>query len=309
MSGLRKKLLPAAAAIATLAMLAGCAPSGNSDNTEDDSPLTLQFVPTRTEENMEAAAQPLAALLTEQLGREVKVTIATDYTTIIEAMASKKIDIGIMPPATYVMAHDQGAADAILAAKLPATITETAEKDPTNLVDGFRGEILVRTDSGINSIQDLKGKTIAVQSPASASGYIFPVVELADAGLDIHSDLTLRNIAGIDSAIIAVINGEVDAAFSFEGGRVLLKKEYPNVINEVKVLYLTEAWIPNDTIAVNTSISDDLREKIRQAFLAIAADPAGLEIVSGLYSHLGYTEVNDSNYDIVRDYTKRAGDL
>ncbi|MGB3413959.1 MAG: phosphate/phosphite/phosphonate ABC transporter substrate-binding protein [Microbacteriaceae bacterium] len=307
----KKRFLLPVAAIAAAALLAGCASDGNNNGSgeEELTPLTLQFVPTRTEQDMEAAAQPLAKLLSEQLGREVKVTIATDYTTIIEAMASNKIDIGIMPPATYAIAHDQGAADAILSAQIQATDEKTASKIPGELVDGFRGEILVRADSGLNSLQDLKGKSLAVQGPASASGYIFPIVEISEAGMDIHKDISLINIAGIDSAILAVINGEVDAALSFEGGRSIMKGDFPNITDEVKVLYLTKAKIPNDAIAVNTKMDAALREQVRAAFLAIAADPAGLEIVSKLYSHMGYVESNDSDFNIVREYTKKAAEL
>jgi len=102
----------AAVTVATLSLL-GCAGSPDADTQEA---LTVQFVPSRTDSDMQAEAQPLATLLSEQLGREVKVSIATDYSTIVEAMAAGQVDIGIMPPATYVLAHDRGAAEALLQA-------------------------------------------------------------------------------------------------------------------------------------------------------------------------------------------------
>ncbi|GGH34440.1 phosphate/phosphite/phosphonate ABC transporter substrate-binding protein [Microbacterium album] len=301
---LTRTLLPAAAVLALA--LSGCAGGGQS--ADEDEPLVLQFVPTRTDSDMQAQAQPLASLLSDELGREVQVTIATDYSTIIEAMAAGQVDIGIMPPATYVLAHDQGAAEVLLQAQIPAMDPDTAT--PTDmLVDSFRGEIVVRADSGIESLEDLRGATIAAQNAASASGYIFPVVELADAGLDIHEDLTITTVAGIDSAILAVLNGDVDAAFAFEGGRVLLLSEIPDITEQVSVLYLTENRIPNDAIAVQPSMDADLKQQVKDAFLAIAADPEGHEIVSSLYSHQGYAEADQAAYDIVREYTERAGDL
>ena len=59
------------------------------------------------------------------LGCKVNVTLATDYSTIVEAMASGKVDIGIMPPAAYVQARDQKAAEAILTSQLGAYNHET----------------------------------------------------------------------------------------------------------------------------------------------------------------------------------------
>ncbi|GGA71377.1 phosphonate ABC transporter substrate-binding protein [Pseudoclavibacter endophyticus] len=270
--------------------------------------LVVQFVPTRADSDMEALAQPLAGLLSEQLDREVVVTIATDYSTIVEALAAQQIDVGIMPPATYVLAADQGTADAVLTAQIPGTDPVTAE-NTDELVAGFRGEIVVAADSGITSLDDLRGATIAVQNAASASGYIFPVVEMAEAGLDLQNDVTLTTVSGIDSALLAVLNGDADAAFGFEGSRRLLKGEFPDITELLSVAYLTEAVIPNDAIAVSTTLDDADRQAVKAAFLAIADDPEGLEIISTLYSHQGYVDPRPADYDIVRDYTQRAGEL
>ncbi|EPR75738.1 Phosphonate ABC transporter phosphate-binding periplasmic component [Leifsonia rubra CMS 76R] len=299
--------------IASSALLAialtGCTPNAGTGASTSDEPLIVQFVPTRTEEDMQAQAQPLADLLSEQLNREVEVSIATDYSTIIEAMSSGQVDVGIMPPASYVLANDAGAAEAILQAQIPGTDPETAAALPDKLVDGFRGEILVRADSNINSIDDLRGKVIAAQSAASASGYIFPMVEISDQGIDINQDLTVTTVAGIDSSILAVLDGSVDAAFSFEGGRRLLQNDIPDITDQIRVLYLTEALIPNDAIAVNSQLDEETKQAVTDAFLAIAADPEGLEIVTSLYSHLGYVPADEAAYDIVRDYIARASEL
>ncbi|AZI58713.1 phosphate/phosphite/phosphonate ABC transporter substrate-binding protein [Nakamurella antarctica] len=287
--------------------LTGC--SSSSDAAAKQGPLVVQFVPTRTDQDMQAQAQPLADLLSKQLGREVKVNIATDYSTIIEAMSSGKVDVGIMPPASYVLAHDAGAADAILQAQIPAADPVTAIPNPDKLVAGFHGEILVKADSDIKTLADLKGKSIATQSAASASGYIFPIVEMAEAGLDINKDVKLTTVAGIDSSILAVLDGTVDAAFSFEGGRILLKKDIPDITDKVRVLYLTKSLIPNDAIAVNTKLDAATKDAVKAAFLAIAADPAGLKIISTLYSHRGYVPADEAAYDVVRDYIARASKL
>ena len=90
----------AATTVALCATMAACGSSKGSDSA--DKALELQFVPTNNDGSMQAKAKPFADYLSKKLGRKVDVTLATDYTTIVEAMSSHKVDIGIMPPAAYV---------------------------------------------------------------------------------------------------------------------------------------------------------------------------------------------------------------
>ena len=106
---LRNKVLVGTVVLGmSLLALAGC--GGKSEPENEVQELNVQFVPTNNDGSMEAKAKPFAEYLTEKLGRPVNVTLATDYSTIVEAMASGQVDIGIMPPAAYVLASDQGAA-------------------------------------------------------------------------------------------------------------------------------------------------------------------------------------------------------
>lgn len=269
--------------------------------------LEVQFVPTNNDGSMEARAQPLADLLSEQLGREVNVTLATDYTTIVQAMASGQVDLGIMPPAAYVQARDLGSAEAILTSVLGAFDDETGLPVEGETTGSFQGEILVRADSDMEELTDLVGKKIATLSPNSASGYIYPVAEMIEAGIDVTSDVTLTTVNDIPSEITAVLNGQQDAAFVFEGARNVFQGAFPDndLMAELKVLYLTEGEIPNDAIAVQPDMDEELRQAIKDAFLSLAETEEGLEIMS-LWSHQGYDEVDESVYDQIKEYTEIA---
>ena len=52
--------------------------------------LTVQFVPSQNADTLEAKAKPLEKLLSEKLDIPVKVSVSTNYNTIVEAMKSKK---------------------------------------------------------------------------------------------------------------------------------------------------------------------------------------------------------------------------
>jgi phosphonate transport system substrate-binding protein len=289
--------------------LTGCA-SGNSKQ-EDTAKekLVVQFVPTNNDGSMEAKAKPFADYLSKKLDREVEVTLATDYSTIVEAMASGQVDIGIMPPAAYVQAKDMDAAEAILTSQLGDYDQETGLPLEGQLTNTFKGEILVRSDSGLNKLTDLKGKKIATLSPNSASGYIYPVAELKDAGVDPTTEATLTTVNDIPSEITAVLNGQMDAAFVFEGARNVFASSFSDndLFKDLKVLYLTEGDIPNDAIAVQPKMDDALKKEIKDVFLNMKDDEEGAEAMS-LWGHQGYEEAADSAYDTIREYTEKAAE-
>jgi len=271
--------------------------------------LRVQFVPTNNDGSMEAKAKPFAEYLSAKLGCEVEVTLATDYSTIVEAMASGQVDVGIMPPAAYVQARDIGAAEAILTSQLGAYDAETGLPLEGELSATFKGEILVRTDSDIQTLEDLAGKKIATLSPNSASGYIYPVAEMKAAGIDPVVDSTLTTVNDIPSEMTAVLNGQQDACFVFQGARNVFAgvfEEY-DLFADLRVLYLTEGDIPNDAIAVRPDMDSALKEQIKQVFLGMSADEEGAEAMS-LWSHRGYSEATEASYDTIREYTEKAAE-
>lgn len=289
--------------------LTGCASGNSKQEDAAKEKLVVQFVPTNNDGTMEAKAKPFAEYLSKKLDRQVDVTLATDYSTIVEAMASGQVDIGIMPPAAYVQAKDMDAAEAISTSQLGDYDQETGLPLEGQLTNTFKGEILVRADSGLNELTDLKGKKIATLSPNSASGYIYPVAEMKDAGVDPTTEATLTTVNDIPSEITAVLNGQMDAAFVFEGARNVFASSFADndLFKELKVLYLTEGDIPNDAIAVQPKMDDALKKEIKDVFLNMKDDEEGAEAMS-LWGHQGYEEAADSAYDTIREYTEKAAE-
>ena len=271
--------------------------------------LNVQFVPTNNDGSMEAKTGPFADYLSEKLGLDVNVTLATDYSTIVEAMASGKVDLGIMPPAAYVQARNLDAAEAILSSQLVKYDEDTEEPIEGEYTSTFKGEVLVKADSDMESLEDLKGKKIATLSPNSASGYIYPVAEMKDLGIDPLTDCTLTTVNDIPSEMTAVLNGQQDACFVFQGARYVFSSKFTDydLYKDLKVLYLTDGDIPNDAIAVQPSMDEDLKAQIKDVFLNMANDEEGKEAMS-LWGHTGYGEADESAYDTIEAYTDKAAE-
>ena len=294
-----------ACVLAAAALMAGSAMSVCADGDT----LNVQFVPTNNDGSMEAKTGPFADYLSEKLGMDVEVTLATDYSTIVEAMASGKVDLGIMPPAAYVQARNLDAAEALLSSQLVAYDEDTEQPLEDTYTSTFKGEVLVKADSDMESLEDLKGKKLATLSPNSASGYIYPVAEMKDLGIDPLTDCTLTTVNDIPSEITAVLNGQQDACFVFQGARYVFASKFSDydLFKDLKVLYLTEGDIPNDAIAVQPSMDDELKDKIKEVFLNMADDEEGKDAMS-LWGHTGYGEADEAAYDTIEEYTDKAAE-
>ncbi|TSO25650.1 phosphate/phosphite/phosphonate ABC transporter substrate-binding protein [Lactobacillus sp. LL6] len=299
-----KKVLLGLLSIIMAVSLAACSKSSTSKEKKDYTPksLTVAFVPSQAANKLEARAKPMEKMLSKKLGIPVHVTMSIDYTTVVEAMKSRKVDVGFLPPDGYVLAHKQGAADVLLQA-LRFGIKQPGGQNTKNLVDSYRAEILVKKGSKIKSWKQLKGKKIAVQTPTSSAGYVFPVAELEEKGLNVLKDSKLVTVTGHDQAVLDVLNGDTDAAFVFEDARNLVKGDVPDIMNRVVPIYFTKP-IPNDTISVRSDMSPAFKKKLAKAFIEIGKSKEGHEMIASLYTHQGYVPVKDSDFNVVRKYDK-----
>ena len=297
-----KKVLVGAIALLVAVVATACSSSSSNKNGYTPKSLTIQFVPSQAATKLEARAKPLEKMLSKRLGIPVHVSMSTDYNTVVEAMKSKKVDVGFLPPDGYVLAHKQHAADLLLQAERYG-VRQPGGKATKDLVKSYRAEILVKKGSKIKSWKDLKGKSISVQNPTSSAGYIFPVAELKEKGLDVTKESKLVTVTGHDQAVLNVLNGDTDAAFVFEDARNTVKADNPKIMSQVVPIYFTKP-IPNDTISIRPDMSKAFKKKLAKAFIAVGKSPEGKKVIESVYSHEGYAYTKDSDFNVIRKYDK-----
>ncbi|MFD0618726.1 phosphate/phosphite/phosphonate ABC transporter substrate-binding protein [Paenibacillus sp. GCM10027629] len=296
------------AMIMTILITASLAACGSKEASSSYVPkeLNVQFVPSQNADTLEAKTKPLEKLLGDRLGIPVHVTVSPDYNTIVEAMASKQVDVGFLPPNAYVLAHDnKKAADLLLQAQRFG-VDDATGQPTTEKVDFYKAMIVVPKDSPIKTLEDLKGKKIGWQNVTSSAGYVYPAAELKKAGIDPDKDVTGITIKGHDAALMALLNGQVDAVANFQDARNTVIKDVPDIFEKTRVLHYT-AKIPNDTVSVRNDMDQSWRDKISQAFIDITNDTDGAKIIKEIYTHVGYVKGDDKNFDSVREYAKAVG--
>lgn len=252
--------------------------------------LVLGAVPSREANRMITSMEGLAELLSIELELPVEAYVATSFNGLIEAMGTGKVDIGIFGPSALVMAEERHNVEIILASI-------------RNGNTSYRAQINVRSDSGINSLDDLKGKTIAFVDPASASGFHFPYVYLLEQGIEPEKDLNYVFSGSHDSGILGVIHGDFAAAITYEDARNDLIDEFPDVFELVEPLAWSDA-IPNDGVAVRAGLPKELVTRIQDTFIAIGESKPGKDLLMELYYVTGFEPANGDQYDVVRRTSK-----
>lgn len=280
------RLVPVGVWIAlTLLALLAAAPAF-AQGTEVPERLVLGMVPFHESDRLIRSLDPLAEMLSERLGRPVSATVATAPEALVEGLRSRKVDVGIFGPFALVLAEQRAEAIVIL-------------NSIRNGRDSYRAQFIVRADSGIESLADLKGKVWAVPGLTSTSGYLFPRLALAEAGVDGLTDVTVVNMVTHDATVMAVYYGDADFGTTFENAQDVLVGELPDVHEKVKVLYVTDS-IPNDGVVVRKELHPDLIEEIQQALIAIGETEEGSALLTELFRVTGFVPATSERYDIVR---------
>ncbi|MCR4406545.1 MAG: phosphate/phosphite/phosphonate ABC transporter substrate-binding protein [Anaerolineae bacterium] len=285
-------ILLATALVAALA-LTGCPKQAPALGTEQN-PIIMSFVPSGDTQEIIAGGEQIAKMITDKTGLVVKANVGTDFAAVREAMGAGKAHIGWLNTFNYVLAHEKYGVDvALVTVRFGST--------------SYTGEIIVRADSGITKLEDLKGKTMCWVDPNSTSGYIIPRIMLKANGIDPDKDFAKTVEAGSHNNVVtAVYNGDCDAGACYSDARSSVEKTLPDVKEKVVIL-ATTTEIPNDTVSFTKDFPKDMRDKIVNALLEIAASEEGQAALQTVYSIAGLEKAEDSFYDAFRADLNKAG--
>lgn len=294
-----RKLLVLILALLFILTLAACSKSKQTRPAKNKPQvLTVQLVPSKSTAKLQAQTRPLEKALSKRVEMPVHLVVAPNYNTVIQAMKAKKASVAFLPPNVYVLAHQKGAAEILLQAERYQKQKVKGHLRP-KISKSYRAEILVKKGSKIKSWRALKGKRIAIQNPLASAGYLFPVAELKKKGLNVLKSCKLVTVSGYDQAVLSVLNGDVDAAFTFVDARNLVCKDHPHIKQQVLPIYFTRS-IPNDVIAVNPDLNKKIKQKVAWAFINLSKTKKGRHLLHQIYGHDAYCYARDQDYDSVR---------
>jgi phosphonate transport system substrate-binding protein len=250
--------------------------------------ITVGLIPSEDSRAMIAQSKPMMDKLSAALGMPVKPFVAADYNGVIEALRSKKLDVAYLGPFSYVLGATIAPIEAF-------AVAETKKAGRTS----YQSVIIVHKDSGMKSLDDLKGKTFAFVDPSSTSGHLFPKAGLIKSGFNPDKNLGRIIFSGShDSSAIAVQNKKIDAAAVAD--RILDAAISKGVVKKEDIVIIWKSDpIPESPTVWRKDLSPELKKKIQAAFLEVKDIPW-----SDQGTLNGFHPTNDEAYNVIRDTAK-----
>lgn len=255
--------------------------------------IVMGLIPAENNEEMIQKFEPMRLQLEKKLNAKVKVFTATDYSGVIEAMKKKRVDIAWFGPLSYYLAEQEAGAEAFAVGIREGGTTHT-----------YKTIIIAPCDSGIKSIKDLKGKSVAFVDPASTSGGLMPTYMVKkDTGMMPQDFFGKFTYAGShDAAEMAVRNKTVDAAadndITYEKmlAKGLISKQTNCIVKESDPL-------PGPPLVYRSDLPASMKTAIKDVILN-----AHKEIKVTGYGNLShYVAVGPQDYQSIRDMVKELG--
>ena len=262
--------------------------------------LRVGFVPAEDAQQVIQNAQPIVAILEKQLGMEVQPFVATDYTGVVEALRGNKLDIAFLTPASYVLAKNE--------ANVRVALKSERKGSPY-----YYAAIITRADSGIKTLEDLRGKTFAFGDPLSTSANVFPRKMFHERGIDPVRDFKqILYSGGHDATVLAVLNGKVDAGATFANSpdsndtAWMRYLKNPEDVKKIHAIAFSEP-IPADNLVINGNLDEPTAKKVEEIFIELSRDAKGKQMLRNLYQIDGFVPATDKDYDSVRRAFAIAG--
>lgn len=232
----------------------------------------------------------------------VRLFPTTDYAGVQQAMAARQVDIAYLGASAYAATwiDTNGAV-------MPLLSFEQEDGGTT-----YVPVMVVRTDSGITSLEEMRGRSLAWADPNSTSGYLIPRFELRRAGIGVEPGQYFSRTGfagGHEQGVVAVLQRQYDAAMTWGSGlgdpaagysrgilRAMIEKGMLRP-GEFRVVWQGRP-IQNGPITIRTELPAAFREDITRFYLSLPAARPDIfrQIARG--EGVGFREVRHQDYEL-----------
>ena len=258
-----------------------------------DNVLRVSAIPDEAPTELVRKFAPLGQYLEKELGMKVEWTPVTDYAAVVEALAAKKIDLAWLGGFTFVQAR--------LRTGNAIPIVQRAEDEK------FTSKFITSVNSGINKLEDLKGRTFAFGSVSSTSGSLMPRYFLLQHGLNPERDFKRVAYSGAHDATAAwVASGKAEAGVLNASVWEKLVESGKADTQQVKVFWATPPYYDYNW-TVRGDLDPALVKKLTQAFLKLDPNNPEHKEIMALQRASRFIPTQAENYKNTEQAARSAG--
>lgn len=276
---------------ATLLLVAACGNSRSSSESSNTQVLRLSMIPTTDPGKIVRESQPLVSYLEKETGAKVELTVPSHYAAVVEALVSDQVDIAYLGGFTFVQASQRAGVQPLV----------QRERDRN-----FHSVFITHSDSGIDDLQDLKGRRFAFGDVNSTSGHLMPEYFMRQNNVDPNVIANAFYSGGHDATALAVANKKVDAGALDETVFEKMTKEGKLDATKVKVFYTTPPYF-DYVWAARKGLDPHLAEGFSNALLKLSREDATHKQLLESLIATKYLRANNSDYDKLRQAARDAG--
>ncbi len=278
----------------TFSALLTCAALGLGTLAQAQTVFRVTTIPEEAATEQVRKFTPLASYLEKALGMKVEFTPVNDYPAAVEALVNKKVDLVWFGGFTHVQANIRSG----------GKIVPLAQREEDTK---FQSVFIAKTDSGIKTLADMKGKQVSFGSQSSTSGHLMPRSFLLAANINPEKDFRRIAYSGAhDATIASVVSGKVDAAALDITVWKKFVTENKVDTKAVDVFYTTPGYF-NYNWSVHADMPKALQDKVKAALLALdPAKPDQAEILR-LNRATRYISTQPENYKGLESAARSAG--
>jgi phosphonate transport system substrate-binding protein len=225
---------------------------------------------------------PVADYLTEHIeGARFKIEASRDYAAYDKKLYSRKFDFSLPNPFQTVQSLKHG-----------YSVFGKMSDD-----QNFRGIIVVRKDSGIKQVSDLKGLAVSFPAPTALAATMMPQAYLQSHGLDVMQDIDIRYVGSQESSIMNVMLGITAAGASWPPPWLALVDERPEILKEMKIIWETKPLI-NNGLVVRNDVTPAVLEQVKQLLFNLHKNEQGSQWLKKMKLSK-FESANNSTYEPV----------
>jgi len=212
------------------------------------------------------AVQPSLNAIVRPIGFHAIIDVPDTIGEMLKKMEKGEIQIGAVTAVTYAKIRSGG--------KIRAILERTGKV-------GKKSLFIVKSDSAIKGLNDLKGLKIAYKTRESMSGYVIPLIEMKSRGIDPSNFFRSEIFSGNSrSSVLGLISGEFDCAVI---SNTFFDELEPATRKALRVVHASEA-VPGGVYIAPAEKDREIVDKIADGFLSFGAGHSRSDEFSGFFT-------------------------